>query len=77
MYNFYLIAHKPDLTEPVFEKITLSEDDAKVSGFEVFDEYVSAALDRVIEECVKEEVNYVLLNQEEYMRLILKMGQKM
>ena len=77
MYNFYLIAHRAEVAEPVFEKIVLSEDDAKVAGFEVFEEYVTAALDKIVEECVKEELNYIILNQEEYMRLILKMGQKM
>ncbi len=77
MYNFYLIAHRAEAAEPVFEKIVLSEDDAKVAGFEVFEEYVTAALDKIVEECVKEELNYIILNQEEYMRLILKMGQKM
>jgi hypothetical protein len=77
MYNFYLIAHRAEAPEPVFEKIVFSEEDAKVAGFEEFEDYVSAALDKVVEECVKEELNYIILNQEEYMRLILKMGQKM
>lgn len=77
MYNFYLIAHRTDIEEPVFEKIIFTEEDAKTAGYEEFDEYVNAALNKIVEECIKEELNYILLNQEEYMRLILKMGQKM
>jgi hypothetical protein len=77
MYIFYLIANRSDAEEPVFEKIIFTEEDAKAAGYEVFQDYVSAALDKVSEECIKEGVDYLLLNQEEYMRLILKMSQKM
>lgn len=77
MYNFYLIGNKPELTEPVFEKIILSEEDAKTAGFDEFEEYVSAALGKITEECVKEDVSFIILNQEEFMKLILKMSQKM
>jgi hypothetical protein len=77
MYNFYLIANGPNAKEPAFEKIILSEDDAKVAGFEDFQEYIDASLTALAETCVKEDANYVILNQEEFMRLILKMSQKM
>ena len=77
MYNFYLIGNKPELPEPIFEKIVLSEDDAKTAGFDEFEEYVSAALSKLAEECVKEDVSFIIINQEEFMKLILKMSQKM
>lgn len=76
MYNFYLIASGPNGTEPAFEKIILSEDDAKVAGYDDFQEYIDASLTALAEACVKEEANYVILNQEEFMKLILKISQK-
>ena len=76
MYNFYLIANGPNASEPAFEKIILSEDDAKTAGFEDFQEYIDAALTALAEECVKEKANYIILNQEEFMRLVLKISQK-
>jgi len=77
MYNFYLIATRADSNEPVFEKIMLSEDDAKKSGFEDFEEYVQASLDTLSDACIKEDANFVIINQEEFMKLVLKMSQKL
>jgi hypothetical protein len=76
MYNFYLIANGPNATEPAFEKIILSEDDAKVAGFDDFQAYIDASLSALAEACVKEDANYIILNQEEFMRLVLKISQK-
>jgi hypothetical protein len=77
MYNFYLIATRADSNEPVFEKVVLSEDDAKTAGFEDFEEYVQASLDALADACIKEEANFVIINQEEFMKLVLKMSQKL
>jgi hypothetical protein len=76
MYNFYLIAYKPELSEPVFERFMLTEDDAKVAGFENFAEYCNAVLNQITEECENAQARYILLNQEEYMKLIIRMGEK-
>lgn len=76
MYNFYLIATHVDSNEPVFEKIVLSEDDAKVAGFDNFEEYVQASLDALADACVKEDASFIIINQEEFMKLVLKMSQK-
>lgn len=76
MYNFYLIANGPNSKEPAFEKIILSEDDAKVAGYEDFQKYIDDSLTALAEECVKEELSYIILNQEEFMRLVLKISQK-
>jgi len=77
MYNFYLIANGPNSIEPAFEKIILSEEDSKVAGFDNFQEYCDACFSKIAEECEKEELSYMILNQEEFMKLILKMSQKM
>lgn len=77
MYNFYLIANGPNSIEPAFEKIILSEEDAKVAGFDNFQEYCDAAFSKIAEECENEELSYMILNQEEFMKLIMKMSQKM
>ena len=76
MYNFYLIANGPNATEPAFEKILLSEEDAKVAGFDDFQAYIDASLSALADACEKENASYIILNQEEFMRLVLKISQK-
>jgi|APFre7841882793_1041355.scaffolds.fasta_scaffold32438_2 hypothetical protein len=76
MYNFYLIANGPNANEPAFEKIILSEDDAKVAGYEDFQKYIDDSLSALAEACIKEDATYIILNQEEFMRLVLKISQK-
>jgi hypothetical protein len=77
MYNFYLIAYKPEISEPIFEKLELKEDDAKIAGYDNFAEYCHTILNQVVEECENGGARYIILNQEEYMKLIIRMGQKM
>jgi hypothetical protein len=76
MYNFYLIAYKPELNEPVFERFMLTEEDAAAAGYEKFAEYCHAVLTHITQECEASEARFILLNQEEYMKLVIRMGEK-
>jgi hypothetical protein len=76
MYTFYVIANSVGSVEPAFEKIILTEEDAVAAGYEDFQEYIDSSLTSVAEACIEQEANYVILNQEEFMRLVLRISQK-